>query len=129
MLEKVRLGGGVLERGEAGEPWSGACCAATTPRSHLPRQRRRAAAGACAPSHRQPCLPGSVVPARQGGLDGGRRALSPITDHRNVKTRTWWIVREPMVGGHSRGLPPILIRKFFFVHECRREAGLTEIFA
>jgi len=34
----------------------------------------------------------------RGVLDGGRRALSPITDHRNVKTRTWWIVREPMVG-------------------------------
>jgi hypothetical protein len=94
MLEKARLGGGVLERGEAGEPWSGACCAATTPRRRLQRQMRRAAACAGAPSHSQPCLPGSVVPSRQSVLDGGRRALSPITEHRNVETRTWWIVRE-----------------------------------
>jgi hypothetical protein len=67
---------GVLERGEAGEPWSGACCSVTTPRRRLQRQRRRAAACACAPSHSQPSLPGSVVPARQSVLDGGRRTSS-----------------------------------------------------
>ena len=33
------------------------------------------------------------------------------------------------VGGHSRGPPPILIRKFHFVAQCWQEAGLTEIFA
>ena len=87
-----------IERGEAGEPWSGACCSVTTPRSRLQRQMRRAAACACATSHSQPCLPGSVVPSRQSVLDGGRRALSPITEHRNVETRTGWIVQEPMVG-------------------------------
>jgi hypothetical protein len=31
---------------------------------------------------------------------------------------------EVRVGSHSRSLPPILIRKPLFVHECRREAGL-----
>jgi hypothetical protein len=47
----------------------------------------------------QPAVPsGPCRACATGGLDGGRRALSPITDHRNVKTRTWWIVREPRVG-------------------------------
>jgi hypothetical protein len=98
MVEQACLEGGVLEHGEAGEPWSGACCAATTPRGRLQRQMSRAAACVCATSHSQPCLPGSVVPTRQAVLAGGRRALSPITEHQKVETRTWWIVREPMVG-------------------------------
>src|SRR5437660_1659209 len=93
-LQATLPGGAVVK----GVITPGACCAVTTPRGRLQRQMRRAAACVCATSHSQPCLPGSVVPMRQSVLDGGRRALSPSTEHQKVETRTWWIVRELIVG-------------------------------